>query len=181
MTADRIDPSEDPKKPTRSEVVISAVALGLSLIAILYGQYGRYSAEEVWATLERYKEFITNGLDLISFLFITPELLRIARLTVNLGIPIIAGVVIASYNFVPLLTDLSARYGRTTAVLVGTALGAAVIAGLVRKASTRQQPPPPIIQWLSQHIFLIGLTLFFASRLFAFAIAAHGMLALKTG
>src|SRR5689334_18314683 len=32
-----------------------------------------------WEFLERYQDFITNGLDLISFLLVTPELLLLVR------------------------------------------------------------------------------------------------------
>jgi len=34
---------------------------------------------DTWHFLDHYKEFIVNGLDLASFILVTPELLRIAR------------------------------------------------------------------------------------------------------
>ena len=63
----------------------------------------------LWKSLETYKEFVVNGLDLLSFLLVTQELIRLvqpalARATYYLGLAVatvLTGVLLAWLRSVP--------------------------------------------------------------------------------
>jgi hypothetical protein len=130
-------------------------------------------SEAVWKALDTYKELITNGLDLLSFLFVTSELIRIARPTVTIALPIVIGIASMLFWITPLLSLIDAKFGRTVLILF---CGGLFLALIVRGGYKFSKKSPPFFRWLSEHIFYVGIVLFFVSRLFAFTVATHNAL-----
>jgi hypothetical protein len=52
------------------------------------------STDQLWITLERYRELIINGLDLLSLILVSPELIRIVRPSLKEG-----PLIISSFRF----------------------------------------------------------------------------------
>ena len=126
---------------------------------------------EEWQFLERYKEFIINGLDLLSFALVSSELLHIVQPALLQSAPkvlpnLIGGIAVATLavslpliGLSPLLTIL--------AILVLVVM----MQGAIRQLVDRTQ----IWLTVSRHIFYLGAILFFIARLIAFAVAVHEM------
>jgi len=144
----------------------------------------------MWRALEQYKEFITNGLDLVSFLLATPELLRKIKPALE-GMPavlymsgLVVGLAYLTYKTPPsalysaeatlhpdVPQDWESRYGHFAAwVDYVTSLGtvALVLA-------------PPVALFvrfgasLTKHGLAVGVGLFCLSRLIAFGFAWYDM------
>jgi|SRR5919199_647931 hypothetical protein len=139
----------------------------------------------IWESLERYQDFIVNGLDLLSFLLVTPELLNLARPLIQgkAGIRILRFSVAIFTTYVTmfggnavrlyLLNDLSAlnyaaRFfpflaGAAAAITFDSWKDKLLSAGLWEKFSN----------FLFSNLLFLGVVLFFFARMFAFAVASH--------
>jgi hypothetical protein len=129
--------------------------------------------ESMWQALERYKELITNALDLFSFLIVTPELIRIVLpavrtipfiifLTPLLMVILFFGIAVFHHAYHGLISasDISIYILLTCLILFfwGTALWESAVSTSF---------------WVRKHAFLLGVAIFLISRTFAFVIAAH--------
>jgi hypothetical protein len=125
----------------------------------------------MWGFLDSNKEIITNGLDLLSFVLITPELVKFAvpalRFTTTffmiiaaLFLPVLLFVVGFEFQFLH-------NYIITTVIV--TTIGI-VCARLLRTIGANAER---IIMFLPRHMFVIGCGLFFLSRLLSFCLAIY--------
>jgi hypothetical protein len=141
----------------------------------------------VWQLLEQYRDVITNGLDLISFLFVTPELLRFTQLILG-RLTFWIGAIVTSFVgtiFLSLfLLAISKAPTTEPPPLIGALLGFgffATNAGLFylqyRMMDWWNNKGTLVSFLISRHAFLFGVSLFFFSRLFGFIAATHAALA----
>jgi hypothetical protein len=141
----------------------------------------------MWKAIEQYHDVITNGLDLLSFILVTPELLRFAqpvfkKFTYGLGgvlIFFVLGLINILFDPIGHLI-IAARMGSIRGSIVWL-VGAVLLVVLffyflkyVLGWWDRKGPETGI--WLSSHAFVIGVSLFFVSRLFGFAAALQQLL-----
>jgi hypothetical protein len=130
----------------------------------------------VWKLLDVYKEFVTNGLDLISFMLVTPELLRVFAPAVReaptfiiyiLFFGILGSIIYFAWTHTS-SWDAFARLGTWIywiiyiLVMVVTA-AIQLVAGVGARGEA----------FIRRHGFLCGVILFLISRLFAFVVAAR--------
>jgi hypothetical protein len=136
----------------------------------------------IWSSLEQYKDFITNGLDLFSFLLVTPQLVKMARTTVSKIIPFIiftAGVpifVIVNFTKGDIFTFSEGHlisvvnFGSVLLILLLSLIGNALFTITFISSGG-------FLDWLKSHTFILGIIIFFISRMFAFTVAAHQVFA----
>ena len=142
------------------------------------------SAAEAWEFLGRYKEFITNGLDLVSFVLATPELLRLFAPTVKQ----VTLFVFLAFELIMLgllfwgLWRVSGTFSESTTVRVVILLGIyCVLFPILLYPLTAF---PKIMEkaaigmssgaiWVTQQAFIFGVPTFLISRIISFAVAAH--------
>ena len=124
---------------------------------------------DTWHFLELYKDIIANGLDLLSFIFVTPELLRVARPAIQstvifffLGLFMLIYFLLVFVSIVWIPSEIVAL-----ACFMG---GLFAIVRLIKKYSDRLFA---IAVWAAHHAFLFGVFLFFVSRVIGFATSAH--------
>jgi hypothetical protein len=135
------------------------------------------------AELVRYKEIIINGLDLASFLLITPELIRVA-------VPAMSGLVfVAVYIIVYLLlaigpfflVDIDAVIRgldlnvHLTAILYGVLIMSWLTVIAVVTFKINEMISASTKAWITRHALLLGVCGFFLARIFAFAVAIQDL------
>jgi hypothetical protein len=126
--------------------------------------------------VEKYGDLITNGLDLISFLLVTPELVRfaqpVAQWTSRMVFSILAivamtvvllpvGYVYVSIKHIrisPTLLIYAMLAAGVVTFLLGDYPGNIWVSGRIQRFTAT----------VSRHLFALGVTLFFISRLVAF-------------
>ena len=121
--------------------------------------------------MEKYGDLITNGLDLLSFLLVTPEIARVitpaaseligAVATVILGTVVLSPVVLLlSFGAVWLFPSSKWVLIGLIVIIVLVSVGSAYLKGLA------------VVDWVAnrapKHLFALGIVLFFVSRLIAF-------------
>jgi hypothetical protein len=119
--------------------------------------------------MEKYGDLITNGLDLTSFLLVTPELVRVVaptatRLT-NLAIAVIASFLVAALLLIPV--SLIAIWFQFEGpwwiiVLILYLISQGFLSRMSNDLTDR------FSRWVSEHFLALGVALFFVSRLIAF-------------
>jgi hypothetical protein len=123
------------------------------------------------------RELITNALDLVSFLLVTPELLRIARPVVSTALRTLVGVsmgVVFVCCFYLIFADVPPF--RETAISVGLhggvlwnigffALLLVGVLGLLGFILGR------FSDWFVSHLLALGVFLYFVSRMISFTVA----------
>lgn len=129
--------------------------------------------------LERYSDLITNFLDLVSFLLVTPELLRRVR-------PIVGPVLLTTSGIAMIipwavgLFILAAKLGPPTSQSIGSALKSIglvlvwTILSFVLPLGVFSHFDRRIDRWkgpTTRNLFASGAVLFFVSRLIAFIAA----------
>src|SRR5215469_13833921 len=133
--------------------------------------------EQLCAATVHNKELITNSLDLVSFLLVTPELLRIARPVVSTALrtliavsmaAVFVGVSYVAFSHIPLFEAASTSgrlYGGFLSnfrflapLLVGMLVIIAVVLGRFS-------------EWFVSHLLALGVFLFFVSRVTALSVA----------
>jgi archaellum biogenesis protein FlaJ (TadC family) len=134
----------------------------------------------MWSALETYRDVVTNSLDLVSFLLLTPELLRYAQ-------PLIKNLIFyvaLMFSFVLLVVFDVVAYalrGVETSALLGTAIIAAgfLLLWLFLIYLPRRWMPIwerhgwQTAERISAHSFQFGVVLFLISRAIGFAVALH--------
>ena len=136
-------------------------------------------SEVTWKSLEQYREFVVNGLDILSFLLVTPEILRIARPAVHVATMLIYTIV-SVLLFLLVITVMSFAIfhilDRDTplpfliwivAVYFG-GMGFSVFIGGQFSLLTKER-----VEWVGAHALLAGGALFIVSRTFSLIVAAH--------
>jgi hypothetical protein len=128
----------------------------------------------MWKTLEHYKEFIVNGLDLLSFLFVTQELLKFVQPVVS-KVTYYVGLALATLLAVATLVLLNSISSEGKAFFgVGSVLAIYLVVRTTRFMRKRwKEKGPSASDWVASHTFIIGVILFFISRVFAFVLASH--------
>jgi hypothetical protein len=121
--------------------------------------------------VEKYGDLIINGLDLLSFLLVTPEIARVitpptseligAVATVILGTVILSPVVLLlSFGTVWFFPSSKWALSGLIVITVLVGVGSAYLKGLA------------VVDWVAsrapKHLFALGIVLFFVSRLIAF-------------
>jgi hypothetical protein len=136
------------------------------------------------ASLEHYKEFIVNGLDLVSFALVTPELLR--KIRPSLGNTIIitlyvlwgAVAVYIFWNFYGFLSPPTDYIWRmpfneiiSRLIVFCTAVGLLVswAVGFFTSLFVMDRLTP----WITANAFSVGVIVFIISRITALLIATH--------
>ena len=147
-----------------------------------------------WLVLDRYKDFIIDGLDLLSFCLLTPQVVRFLQPAAKAIASPVVGVVytfvcitllgVYTIHVVPKLVgivvnrlDLSPSHnlvGIFIAMLPEFLLFAVmlILVFVLFKGETWGQA----VGWLSRNIFLFGIILFLISRAVAFVIATHDVI-----
>jgi hypothetical protein len=126
-----------------------------------------------WEFFTKYKDVFANGLDLLSFLLITPQLVRLVAPVFGEMFRIFAGLTIVSSLFLLIAwgSDIIANWWLSK-MLFGTGFIVVVmVAFLVKLAG------PMLETWASNLItraaFVLGIAIFLTSRLLALTIALH--------
>src|SRR5262249_26521734 len=119
-----------------------------------------------------------NGLDLLSFLLVTPELIRFARvavgrLTYSFVFIAISAVIAGAMALVVTTTSSMPTWVRFLAFILLLPFLSSLLD--VFKEWWQQQGPTAS-NAVAAHSFFIGVAVFFTSRIIAFAIAAHQLL-----
>ena len=133
--------------------------------------------------LTQYKELLVNGLDLLSFILVTPEI--VLRLRPALGeyvsiivlmIGVLCGAAALFYPFYLLNTYRSDNpwdlLWLLPAIVMFLLLGTFVY-GVILSIVT--EGGAEIAAWLGAHTLVVGICTFFLSRLIAFGVAAHDL------
>jgi hypothetical protein len=128
---------------------------------------------ETWGLLERYRELIINGLDLGSFLLITNEL-----------VPSMASALGKASRFSVVLMLLYEYFYVSKIVAIDTGSLALAIAVFIVLCGTLiglyvslRERVQEIKEWTQKNALVLGISLFFLSRLIGFAAALHQVLA----
>jgi hypothetical protein len=142
----------------------------------------------MWETIERYQEFVVNGLDLLSFLFITPEVVHFARPLVQSKMgPVVfrAGLsIFIIYILMFICNSIGAHIAQNFSVsntviklirwfpfLVGAFAGFTFEFWGKRLASSGLMEK--FFELFSVNLLYVGIMLFFVARMIAFAVASH--------
>jgi hypothetical protein len=132
----------------------------------------------VWKFLDSYKELITTGLDLLSFILITPEALRFFGTQLKWAAYFtVAWIVFTSCSVVfgLLLTVFSSLSG--AGIGWNTILSIIWIVGVMmflRKTDVISDILVVKIEpWFAEHMFIVGACVFMFTRTFAFIVSLH--------
>lgn len=134
----------------------------------------------LWLSLERYKDFIVNGLDLLAFLLVTPEVLRLILPAVTSLIAYILAVVVTTISLIIVLIILVLFFSFLPRIsipdwfasaLAGVLILLHVCVGIWIEGRLR-----PLSQRLAQRTAVAGIFFFIISRGFAFVMATHDLL-----
>jgi hypothetical protein len=138
----------------------------------------------VWLALETYKEFIINSLDLISFLLVTPEIIR---RTVPAMSKTVHYIIVSALLLLMILWPVSYVIGPTP--LLDTIIGqslfrlslfwviffAWLFGSLYLMIRLSDKINAVFDVWLAHHALLMGVLIFMLCRVFAFTMAAHDL------
>jgi hypothetical protein len=131
-----------------------------------------------WELLEKYKEFITNGLDLLSFLIITPEIFRLVRPALVRFVPPIYAALITAvfyYQIYSIVREVVIEGG--VGGWIALILTAPFVLFVAYKGATSLlrmiKDSPAVERWMNNYSFLLGVLMFLVSRIIAFVVAAH--------
>ena len=146
------------------------------------------SSTAVWEFLGRYKEFITNGLDLLSFVLATPELIRLLAPTVKQA----TLFVLLAFELIMLgvlfwgLWRVSGTFSDATAVRVLILFGVYCVLfpillypllafpKIMTKAADGMSGGA---SWVTRRALIFGVATYLLSRFIAFSVAAQELLA----
>jgi hypothetical protein len=148
------------------------------------------ASSEFWGSLRDNKELLVNGLDLLSFVLVTPELVRVVRPAISRGVynaflgTLLVGGLIVLFRFctwlwlkagLPVLTiqDPGFWIWREISWVIGDFLQILLLAVVLFVAYPFRQPLIDAGSWLAARTFPIGVMIFFVSRVIAFLVAAH--------
>jgi hypothetical protein len=141
--------------------------------------------DATWKFLDIYKEFITNGFDLFSFILVTPEIIHAVAPAVErkagwiyaiVFLVLLIGVNVLVFFITLRIWTLADQFGWFSrrvirfSVVIGMFLSLGAFQYSVVNSLDYVQRTGA---WIKGHAFVIGLLLFFLARLFAFTMAAH--------
>jgi hypothetical protein len=139
------------------------------------------SLPDIWIPLETYADIIINGLDLLSFLFITPEVFRILEPALARFIPLMFGIYFAGFWLYYI-----SNYFRTTVreggifqwilLIPMTLLMLGQLGLAINVAVHSKQLGFKLERWMTRYALLVGVMLFILSRMVAFLVAVHKVL-----
>lgn len=133
----------------------------------------------VSAYIGAHPEVVTNTLDLISFIFVTPQLLLIANATNALisafgGWAIFVGVYSGiSFIFIIIVYHFGLENNERIVIPPFILLSLFGLGGAMYVINNQEKIQHIIYVYLGKHLFNIGLTLFFISRLLALGFAIY--------
>jgi hypothetical protein len=133
--------------------------------------------DQIWLFLERYKELIINGLDLLSFLLVTPQLTRVVVPIfrwATVGILFSVGVGVYSVTMVA-VGELSKKYFPNYALFLILIFGVPIFVAWLAFLSRIEHMEERFTR-LTSSAFWSGVLMFLLSRVVAFSIAMHGAL-----
>jgi len=131
----------------------------------------------MWTYIETHPDVATNILDLISFIFVTPQLLLLADVTTTLisafgGVVIVFGVYSGmSLIFINIIYDLNLENSELVGISI-MILGLFGIGGMMYVIGN-ENIEGIIRVFIEKYLFSIGLGLFFISRLLAVGFAIY--------
>ena len=131
----------------------------------------------MWTYIETHPDVATNILDLISFIFVTPQLLLLADVTTTLisafgGVVIVFGVYSGmSLSFINIIYDLNLENSELVGISI-MILGLFGIGGMMYVIGN-ENIEGIIRVFIENYLFSIGLGLLFISRLLAVGFAIH--------
>ena len=131
----------------------------------------------MWTYIETHPDVATNILDLISFIFVTPQLLLLADVTTTLisafgGVVIVFGVYSGmSLSFINIIYDLNLENSELVGISI-MILGLFGIGGMMYVIGN-EKIEGIIRVFIETYLFSIGLGLFFISRLLAVGFAIY--------
>jgi hypothetical protein len=148
----------------------------------------------LWWGFERYKDFVIDGLDLLSFCLLTPQVVRFLQPAAKAFASPVVGVVYAcvwitlfgvyAIHVVPKLVSIFVNgldpipSGNLVVIFIAIlpefllfAFMLMLIFVLFKKETWGQA-----VGWLSRNVFLFGIILFLISRAVAFVMATHDVL-----
>jgi hypothetical protein len=124
-----------------------------------------------WQLLERYREVIVYAADLLSFILVTPQLLKYSELAIR-RIVYWVGSLLFSFS------ALGLPYGIGIIIIaVVIVLGFLLEKTYVSPEDWWKKHGEEISNWISARAFAFGVCLFFASRLFALVLSLHALAA----
>jgi hypothetical protein len=132
--------------------------------------------EVLWSFLERYRELIINGLDLLSFALITPVLLRFIKPAVSTLFPatLLLTLMLPYLYFLYITQDRWNATDSTMAQVILWGVIPTVVGGIVAMLLILSEER--LLRaggWIAGHLFVFGLFSFFVARLFAVVLAIH--------
>jgi hypothetical protein len=142
------------------------------------------SSAEIWEFLNRYKEFITNGLDLVSFVLVAPRLLRLLAPAVKQ----VTLFVFLAFEVIMMgilcwgLWKVSGTFSNSTTIRILISFGIYCVVfpillypltafPKVMEKAANDMSSGAI--WFTRQAFIFGVATFLISRIIAFAVAAH--------
>ncbi len=148
----------------------------------------------LWLVLDRYKDFIIDGLDLLSFCLLTPQVVRFLQPAAKAIASPVVGIVytfvcitllgVYTIHVVPKLEgifvkrlDLSPSHDLV--VILVTILPEILLFAIMLMlifVLFKGETWGRAVGWFSRNIFLFGIILFLISRAMAFVIATHDVL-----
>jgi len=131
------------------------------LVGSSNGKEAILSSSELWTSLERHREFITNGLDLLSFVLVTPELLRFTQLALG-KLTYWVGFFLITFGFV-IAIFIVTEFMELIPQLIVWILCAVLVLGLIFQNELRDwwgTKGLTASRWVSRHAFFLGVAFF---------------------
>jgi hypothetical protein len=142
----------------------------------IYSRKGKGMTEEdVWQAAERYRDLITNALDLFSFLIVTPELIRVVPAVRTIPFIIFLTPVLLVFLLIGIRVLHDAYHDLISAGDIAIFIFFLCLIVLFC-VPVLWDSAVSTSSWVRKHAFLLGVTIFLISRTFAFVIAAHQVL-----
>lgn len=145
---------------------------------VLYISMSDASKEQIWTFIDHYRELIVNSLDLVSFVLVTPELLKIARPTmenipiytyhicifiISLFVPLVILTFHIPSNINSMIFNHLIVFWFLSFIIISMLLGVLGAEDVVNKVG----------QIFSRSAFIVGVAAFFVSRSVALVAAIH--------
>jgi hypothetical protein len=135
---------------------------------------------EAWKFLEIYKDFITNALDLVSFLLLTKEVLKVIQPELsNLPHNVVSGVAFGALAYIAWIAlDTVGDWSKATPLqtLKYILFSFTMIIIMMAIIFFARPGAMRLGTWITRNVVGLGIALFLISRVFAFVVAAHEVL-----
>jgi hypothetical protein len=121
-----------------------------------------------WEILERYREVIVNSLDLLSFVLVTPELLRYSQPALGRLAYLIGWLLFSAGGLWAIIAEMPPAF---IVLLAMTFVYLGI--NITLPGELWQKHSQEISKWISSRAFVLGVLLFLASRLLALILSIH--------